>query len=165
MYKSPYKWIDSLVRNSHNFIHLADISFERNHTPLKIISDIPDDTFKNRKQHIVSLEKLCLHYNSYFYFWFEWVKQLEHHHFIKYEDLLFKTENILKHICEKNDFELINNEFYFDRVTNSKKFTNSHKEYYNKSNVFMNLNANHLKVINKVIDKKILERLNIDAID
>ena len=67
--KTPIKWIDSMCRNSWNFIDYYDVGYRRGDTPVTIRYNVYLDKPHDDLLIPVSLERMCYFYNDYHQYW------------------------------------------------------------------------------------------------
>ena len=153
VYKSPIKWIDSLVRQSYDLEKYYDISFEYGHTSVDLIfCDPEDESIKTIVK--CSIEKLCNLYNRYFEFWLG--KNVD---FISHKKIAFETEKCLLQIEAKYKLLRKNKAFVFlqeDGVDGSRPFSNIVKNYYLNNELVDNLTRSQINSIQQNINKLIL---------
>lgn len=158
VYKSPIKWIDSLVRQSYDLEKYYNISYEEGHTSIDLVFCDPDD--ESIKTVVrCSIEKLCNLYNRYFEFWLnKKVDFISHNIITFYTDIhLYKIEKKYKLIRKNKNFILLGE----CDVDGSRPFTNNVKQYYQHDSLSDNLNSIQLASIQKNISKCILSKLEV----
>lgn len=155
VYKSPIKWIDSLVRQSYDLEKYYDVSFQNGHTKVELVFCDPED--ESIKTIVAcSIEKLCNLYNRYFEYWLS--KEVN---FISHKKIAFETEKYLLQIETKYKLLRKNKDFMFlkeDEVDGSRPFSTAVQKYYLSDDVD-NLTSLQINSIQKNINKLILLKL------
>jgi hypothetical protein len=65
-YKNPWKWVDSICRQSYDLCQVYDVCLNQDETPIKIKATFPH----NVAGYVdVGIEQLCDHYNRWMKFW------------------------------------------------------------------------------------------------
>ena len=137
LYKNPYKWIDSLVRNSEDF-------FERQ-TQFECLNS--DGTM-----NMLNIAKTYRHHSE------TWVLS-NRFPTIKYEKLLSDKYDTLMFIAAALDTDMVNDDIIEPKsVLNSRKFTDDKKKYYIDENA-TNMNQEQIDEVNQIFDVDFLSKL------
>lgn len=161
IYKNPYKWVDSLVRQSYDLVTEYEVSYETGHTPIYITYDNPDNEFINKPKVKVSLEKLCNLYNTFFRFWDTRIQQYDHD-VIYHGELIKNPKDYIKHIANKFNLSYKTKEHLEpERVTGSRCFTNDIRQFYFDEFKTDNLTQDQIECITRNISDDVLSKLNL----
>ena len=149
-YKNPYKWVDSLVRQSYDLVTEYELGYEVGHTPLYITYDDPLEHFTIKPKVKVSLEKVCNLYNTFFTFWHNRIHEYKHD-IVYHNDLIQNPSAYINHISRKFDISY-RTEKHLEpaEVDGSRRFDNSVRDYYLDEFKTENLSDEQLDVIKKI---------------
>lgn len=153
IFKNPYQWIDSLVRQSYDLELYYNISYEQYHTPITLKYCNPQ--FENHFAFVeCSVEKLCSLYNEYFNFWF--TKNVT---FVSHLDVALNQNKYLKLFEQKYNLKRINKKFVGPGIVDgSRPFDINVQQYYIDRKID-NLTSEQIDCITSSIDNNILKRL------
>lgn len=161
VYKNPYKWVDSLVRQSYDLVTEYEVSYETNHTPIYIAYDNPANEFINRPKVKVSLEKLCSLYNTFFDFWETRIHNYEHD-VIYHGELIKNPKAYIDHITNKFNLNRKTKEHLEPiEVDGSRCFTNDIRQFYFDEFKTENLTQEQIDCITRNISDDVLSKLGL----
>ena len=149
-YKNPYKWVDSLVRQSYDLVTEYELGYENGHTPLYITYDDNLLEFINKPKVKVSLEKVCNLYNKFFTFWHTKIHEYNHD-IVYHNDLIQNPSAYINHISHK--FQIphkTKKHLEPDEVDGSRCFDSSVRDYYLDEFKTENLSDEQLDVIKRI---------------
>ncbi|MFC2129197.1 hypothetical protein ACFLQX_00285 [Bacteroidota bacterium] len=104
-----------------------------------------------------------LEYNEFYRKWWELSLQSEKVIFLRYEDLLMHTHEVLNNLSDKFELDRLPSEFIQDeqikRVPYSAKFTSKNLKYYSRKKYLKKYSNKELKVLNALIDHDLIKNL------
>jgi len=153
IYKSPYKWVESIARNHEDFPKRWGPEY-----PIKSTGDgivTIESTHRGRekdKKHF-NVEALVQCYNDHLHEWFS-IDQ-DNVIFVQYEELIKDPQEWLADLGRKCEFTVKSTKVP-DKVPQSHKFTEENKQYYTNPEKLEYLTREQIDVINATIDPQIL---------
>ena len=153
VYKSPYKWIESIIRNHEDVPKKWAPLY-----PLKTTGDgivTVDSWHRGRdKPTQLNLEALTKCYSDHIKWWL-WQKH-SNLVFVQYEQLMVDPQAWLVELGERHQFTVKSNKVP-EKVSQSDPFTDARKEYYINDSKLEYLTQEHINIINETIDPEILK--------
>jgi len=127
--KDPYTWMSSMCRHSYaaNWRHTSD------HCPNLVANDVDRKSFPGISDvvhvNVRYKRENVTHHESLFGLWQDWYSEWHNvdfpHLIVRYEDMLFRTEEVVKKVCECAGGKMIAKTFKY--VEDSAKAGAAHK--------------------------------------
>lgn len=166
IYKNPYNWVNSIIKQCWDMPFYYDLEptdecYKIDVTigyPLENIKEIPFESSKT-----ISLEKLIRCYNNYFYHWTNKATTLgKPYIFIQYENILKNPEKFVDYICNRTSLKRNENFINPNSVNNSRDWSEERKKLYLKD---ICIDESLIRVINKNIDSDIMKLLGFQYLN
>ena len=166
LYKNPYHWVNSIIKQSWDMPFYYDLEPTDNCYKIEVGIGYPLENIKEtsiKKKHVISLQKLITCYNNYFYFWSNMIDVLDKpYFFIQYEQILKDPQKFVNHICVKTGLQVKQEFRNLNSVNNSRDWQISNKDYYLSK---PNIDKEMIPIINEMLDSKIMRFLKLPYLD
>lgn len=166
MYKTPYKWIESIHRNHEDVPKRWDEKYKL--MAADGADDIKIDTkHRGDTNHCkLSLKKLCRLYSDHLLNWYNDSKiEDKNIYLVSYESMIKDPQKWLIEFSEKYNFDIISANIHVpDKVQQSNKFTDQDRQYYTDKNNFRYLDDKKIQLISSSVDSKVFELFNMERL-
>ena len=163
VYKDPFKWIDSLCRQSYGLASNDDIAMRDGDTPIEITYNTDNDLCDRDWKITVSLEQICWLYNNYNEYWINKIEAFDGR-FVNYKKLIEDPERTIRELSKIYGMKLkypanciLQPKDW--KVHNSRKFDNVLLKTYMDDQWYEYLTDIHIRTINNNIDWKVYDKI------
>lgn len=153
VYKSPYKWIESIARNHEDVPKKWAPEYPINKTGDGIVTIESSHRGREKDKKQFNVEALAQCYSDHLKQWFSINR--DNVVFIQYEELMKNPQEWLADLGKKHEFTVQGTKVP-DKVPQSHKFTEDNKQYYTDPEKLEYLTQEQIDVINATIDPQIL---------
>lgn len=162
IYKTPYKWIDSVARNHEDVPKRWGNDYKLTQDGIMINASHRGRGKDITKLNVANLTKL---YNDHITWWM--TRGVGNIVYISYEDFIDSTAEKFVSLAEQQKLQLSRppqNVVIVNKVPQSETFNESKREFYLSPNKFDYLTQEHIECINKHLDPQVIKLINLNLL-